>query len=83
MRRLRNINQEVINTSQPPRSKRQSHKDEETRGLCFLTMKNFCSECEHMKFEDSTGLGWCEVFDFDVDSEEEACVEFEEKDKEE
>ena len=46
-------------------------------------MKNYCGECERMKYEDGTGFGWCDVFDFDVECEEEACVEFEEKDEEE
>lgn len=42
------------------------------RLVFYQTMKKrYCSECVFFKFEDSEGLGWCELL-------EEACVEFEE-----
>lgn len=41
--------------------------------------KRYCSECVFFKFEDSEGLGWCELLEeADVSCEDEACVEFEE-----
>ena len=41
--------------------------------------KRYCSECKFFKYEDSEGLGWCELLEeADVSCEDEACVEFEE-----
>lgn len=46
----------------------------------YQTMKKrYFSECVFFKFEDSEGLGWCELLEeADVSCEDEACVEFEE-----
>ena len=51
-------------------------------GLFYFTKamkKRYCSECVFFKFEDSEGLGFCELLEeADVSCEDEACVEFEE-----
>lgn len=40
-------------------------------------MKNYCSECKFFKYEDSDGLGYCELWqESDVSCKDEACVEF-------
>ena len=43
--------------------------------------KQYCGQCIHFRYEDSDGLGWCELWETaDTSCEDEACVEFE-KDK--
>ena len=41
--------------------------------------KRYCSECKFFKYEDSGGLGYCDLWEeADVGRKDEACVEFEE-----
>lgn len=41
--------------------------------------KRYCGECKYLKFEDADGFGWCSLFEeADVNTADEACVEFEE-----
>lgn len=44
--------------------------------------KNFCRDCVHKCFEDGNGIAWCNVFEIDVETDDEACVEFEEGENE-
>lgn len=47
------------------------------------SMKNYCGECEHLKYEDSEGYGYCDLWEeSDVSCKDEACVEFEKKESE-
>lgn len=47
------------------------------------SMKNYCGKCEHLKYEDSEGYGYCDLWEeSDVSCNDEACVEFEEKESE-
>lgn len=51
-------------------------------GFCYdeKSMKNYCGECEHLKYEDADGFGWCGLWEeSDVNSKDEACCEFNEK----
>lgn len=52
--------------------------------LLLCTMKKYCcSECKCFKYCDSDGFGYCDKWEeADVNSEDEACVEFEEIDNE-
>lgn len=49
-------------------------------------MKHYtCGQCSHLKYEDSNGDGYCDLWEeSDVNIKDEACVEFElkESDKE-
>ena len=41
--------------------------------------KRYCGECKYLKYEDSYGDGWCSLLEeADVNTADEACVEFEE-----
>lgn len=48
-------------------------------------MKTYCNECKWFKYLDADGFGWCEQWEeADVNSGDEACVEFvEAEDREE
>lgn len=42
-----------------------------------------CGQCQHLKYEDAEGYGWCSLLEeADVHVDDEACVEFEEKEEE-
>lgn len=42
-----------------------------------------CGQCQHLKYEDDEGYGWCSLLEeADVHVADEACVEFEEKEEE-
>lgn len=46
-------------------------------------MKKHCGGCQHLKFEDAEGMGWCDLWEeADVNRQDEACVEYEEKPEE-
>lgn len=52
-------------------------------GLFFIITamgkKRYCGECKFLKYEDSYGDGWCSLLEeADVNTADEACVEFEE-----
>lgn len=47
-------------------------------------MKTYCGQCEHLKYTDANGDGYCDLWeDSDVNEKDEACVEFFKKKSEE
>lgn len=46
-------------------------------------LKKRCGGCIHLRYEDAEGMGWCDLWEeADVNCQDEACVEYEEKPEE-